>query len=90
VTEEISTNAKILAAQYAGTGDVVFYHNAMPAWVSALLIVSILLLVAVVVIILDNLTDHKPETYKEVNYDYRGMGEERSSNRYGEGKKSRR
>jgi vacuolar-type H+-ATPase subunit I/STV1 len=70
----------LLVAQYAGQGDNLFYMNSIGYWV-AIFGIGLLLIAGIVIIILDSITEKEPEIWKEVHYDYRGMGEERSRDR---------
>jgi len=81
----MSDKGTLLAAQYAGQGDNLFYMNSIPGYWAAIIVIGLLLLVGLVVIILDSITEKEPETWKEVHYDHRAMGEERSRNRDGQG-----
>jgi cyanate permease len=65
MNENLTTSAKILAAQYASNSDVMFYHEALPGWLAALLIVAVLALVAIVVIVLDAISEEPTENFKE-------------------------
>jgi hypothetical protein len=86
----MSYRGTLIAAQYAGQGDNLFYTLSIPGYWVAIIVIGLLLIVGFVVIILDSVTEKEPEIWKEVNYDNRTMGEERSRDRDGQRTQSSR
>lgn len=89
---ELANRATILAAQYAGgNGAELIYPPQMSFWVIGGIAIGLILLLAVGSYLFDKITYKEHEQiWKEVNYDNRRVGEERSLDRDGQGMKGSR
>jgi len=88
---ELSNRATILAAQYAGNSTEMLYPPQIGIWIIGGIILFLVILLAVGSYIFDKITYKEHEQiWKEVNYDNRTVGEERSRDRDGQRTQSSR